>query len=115
MQETWAPSLVQQDPTGRGATKPVRHNYQACALEPEDTTTKPTCHSCRSLLCGTGRAPSKRSLRTATREQPPLATTTESWYSNEDLAPKIRFPKRTKGLLEQSHAHLFTRLWLPSH
>ena len=25
---------VQEDPTCRGATKPVRHNYRACALEP---------------------------------------------------------------------------------
>ena len=27
-------SLVREDPTCRGATKPVRHNYWACALEP---------------------------------------------------------------------------------
>ena len=27
-------SLGQEDPTCRGATKPVRHNYWACALEP---------------------------------------------------------------------------------
>ena len=34
MQETWVRALVQEDPTCRGATKPVRHNYWACALEP---------------------------------------------------------------------------------
>ena len=34
MQETWVRALVQKDPTCRGATKPVRHNYRACALEP---------------------------------------------------------------------------------
>ena len=34
MQETWVPALVQEDPTCCGATKPVRHNYWACALEP---------------------------------------------------------------------------------
>ena len=28
----WA--LVQEDPTRRGATKPMRHNYWTCALEP---------------------------------------------------------------------------------
>ena len=28
----WAP--VQEDPTCREATKPVSHNYRACALEP---------------------------------------------------------------------------------
>ena len=27
-------ALVQEDPTCRRATKPVRHNYRACALEP---------------------------------------------------------------------------------
>ena len=33
-QGTWVWALVQEDPTCRGATKPVRHNYWACALEP---------------------------------------------------------------------------------
>ena len=34
MQGTWVRALVQEDPTCCGATKPVRHNYWACALEP---------------------------------------------------------------------------------
>ena len=34
MQGTWVRALVQEDPTCYGATKPVRHNYWACALEP---------------------------------------------------------------------------------
>ena len=34
MQGTRVWALVQEDPTCRGATKPVRHNYWACALEP---------------------------------------------------------------------------------
>ena len=34
MQRTWGRALVREDPTCRGATKPVRHNYWACALEP---------------------------------------------------------------------------------
>ena len=34
MQGTRVRSLVPEDPTFRGATKPVRHNYWACALEP---------------------------------------------------------------------------------
>ena len=34
MQGTRVQALVQEDPTCRGATKPVRHNYWACALEP---------------------------------------------------------------------------------
>ena len=35
MQGTWVRALVQEDPTCRGATKPVCHNYWACSLEPE--------------------------------------------------------------------------------
>ena len=34
MQEAQVRALVWEDPTCRGATKPVRHNYWACALEP---------------------------------------------------------------------------------
>ena len=34
MQGTRVRALVREDPTCRGATKPVRHNYRACALEP---------------------------------------------------------------------------------
>ena len=34
MQGTWVRALVQEDPTCYGATKPVHHNYWACALEP---------------------------------------------------------------------------------
>ena len=33
MQGTQVRALVREDPTCRGATKPVRHNYWACALE----------------------------------------------------------------------------------
>ena len=33
-QETRVRALVWEDPTCHGATKPVRHNYWACALEP---------------------------------------------------------------------------------
>ena len=34
MQGTQVRSLVWEDPTCRGAAKPVHHNYWACALEP---------------------------------------------------------------------------------
>ena len=34
MQGTQLWALVREDPTWRGATKPVCHNYWACALEP---------------------------------------------------------------------------------
>ena len=34
VQRTWVRALVREDPTCCGATKPVCHNYWACALEP---------------------------------------------------------------------------------
>ena len=34
MQGTRVRALAREDPTCCGATKPVRHNYWACALEP---------------------------------------------------------------------------------
>ena len=34
LQDTQVQALVQEDPTCRGTTNPVRHNYWACALEP---------------------------------------------------------------------------------
>ena len=37
MQGTWVQALIQEDPTCREATKPVRHNYWA-----HTTTTEPT-------------------------------------------------------------------------
>ena len=34
MQGTWVRALVWEDPTCRRATKPMCHNYWACAIEP---------------------------------------------------------------------------------
>ena len=34
MQGTWVRALAREDPTCCGATKPMCHNYWACALEP---------------------------------------------------------------------------------
>ena len=38
MQETWVQSLVWEDLTSCGATKPEHRNYWACALEPGSRT-----------------------------------------------------------------------------
>ena len=51
MEGTWVWDMVWEEPTCRGATKPVRHNYWACALEPvshnywarEPQLLKPVC------------------------------------------------------------------------
>ena len=82
MQGTRVQALVQEDPTCRRATKPVRHNYWACALEPASHNywarvlqlLKPAC--LEPVLCN------KRShcneKPAYNEQQPPLATARES-------------------------------------
>ena len=75
MQGTQVPALVWEDPTCHGATKPVRHNYWACALESAS-------HNCRAhapqllkpahlepMLCNKRSHP-MRSPHTATKSSP---------------------------------------------
>ena len=45
MQGTRVRALLREDPTCCGATKPVHHNYWACALESTATTTEPASHN----------------------------------------------------------------------
>ena len=75
MQGTQVRSLVQKDPTCRGATKPVCHNYQACALEPASHnywTRVPQLLKPTHLepVSATREATAVRSLRTSTKSSP---------------------------------------------
>ena len=68
MQGTRVRALVREDPTCRGATRPVSHNYWACTLEP-------TSHSywsprAYSLCSATREATTVRSPRTAMKSSP---------------------------------------------
>ena len=72
MQGTQVQALVQEDPTCHGATKPVHHNYRACALSPWATTNKPACHNywspCTQSPCSATReATAMRSTRSTTK------------------------------------------------
>ena len=90
MQGTRVRALVQEDPTCRGASKPVHHNYWACAVEPAShnywahvpqllspcaTTTEPTCHDywsphAWSPCSATREATAMKIPRTATKSSP---------------------------------------------
>ena len=78
MQGTRVWSLVQENPTCCGATKPVHHNYWACTLEPASHNywanvpqlLKPT--RLEPVLRNEEQAP-----LTATRESPRTATKTQ--------------------------------------
>ena len=68
MQGTQVRALVWEDPTCRGATMPVSHNYWACALEPS----RHNYWSLRaeSLCSATKEATAMRSPRTTTKSSP---------------------------------------------
>ena len=80
MQGTWFQSLVQEDPTRHGASKPMVHNYWARALEPagcnfqvlmlkllKPMRLEPVLHNERSH--------SNEKLKQGNEEWPPLTTT----------------------------------------
>ena len=71
LQQTQVQSLIQEDPTCHGATKPMCLNYWACALElqllnPHAAT--PETHAPHSLCSATRGSTKIRSLHAATRE-----------------------------------------------
>ena len=68
MQGTWVQSLVQEDPTCRGATKPMRHNYWACALEPVSHNYWAHAPQLLKPACSRARVPHLLSPRAATTE-----------------------------------------------
>ena len=76
MQGTRVRSLVREDPTCRRATKLVRHNYWACALEPTSynywspRATATEAHTPSSPCSATREATAMRSPRTATKSSP---------------------------------------------
>ena len=70
MQGTWVRALVQEDPICCRTTKPVCHNYWACALEPASHNYW-SLHATTTEACvPRARAPNKRSHRTATKNSP---------------------------------------------
>ena len=91
MQGTRVRALVREDPTCHGATKPVRHNYWACALEPvshnywaqvpqllKPTRPEPVLHDKRSHRNEKPMHSNEEwPLLTTTRESPHAATKTQ--------------------------------------
>ena len=83
MQGTRVWALVREDPTCRRATKPVRHNYWACALEPASHNyracvselPKPAC--LEPVLHNKRSHPNEKPAH-CNEQWPPLATTRES-------------------------------------
>ena len=100
-------SLVWEDAACHGATKPVRHNYWACALEPASHNywarvpqlLKPTC--LEPMLCNK-RSHHNEKLTCRNEEYPPLAATRESPRSKEDpTQPKIKINKINKFIFKK--------------
>ena len=76
VQGTQARSLVREDPKCRGATKPVHHNFWACALQPAcrnywaRVLQLPKPKHLEPLLRNKREATAMRSPRTATKSSP---------------------------------------------
>ena len=68
MQGTRVWSLAQEDPTCRGTTKPVHHNYWACALEPASHNYWARMPQLPKPVHPKASAPQLLSLRAATTE-----------------------------------------------
>ena len=113
MQGTWVRALVREDPTCRGATKPMRHNSWDCALEPTSHNYWARVPQLLKLVCLEPVLHNERSHRNEkpahrNEEKPPLATTrkspraaTETQYSQKYINKINKFIKKKKILLNQ--------------
>ena len=73
MQETWVQSLLQEDPTCRGAAKAMRHNYWTCARAQEPQLLSPRAANTEACAPQLGSSPCSLQLE-------------KSLCSNEDPA-----------------------------
>ena len=78
MQGARVRALVREDPTRRGATKPVHDNYWACALEPAS-------HSYWAHMPGTHAPPMLRNKRSHCNGKPA--------HHNEEQARSLQLKK----------------------
>ena len=73
MQGTWVRALVPEDPTCCGATKPMCHNYWACAWEPQLLSPRAaTTEACspRARAPQQEKPPQWEALHTTTKSRP---------------------------------------------
>ena len=70
---TWVPFLVQEDPTGHAAIKPLHYDYRAC-VKPRRCYSSAPSHNYRNKRSHRNEKPTLRKSRaaliTATREKP---------------------------------------------
>ena len=90
MQGTWVRSLVQEDPTCCGATKPLHHNYQ------------PTC---RQLLKPVRLEPVLCNKRSHCREKPT--------HGDEDsMQPEIKTNQKNTVMVNSPHVTFWEKRWI---
>ena len=92
MQGTWVRALVQEDTTCCGATKPVRHNYWACAPQPMSHNYWARMPQLLSLHAATTEAHTPRAC--APQQEKPL-----QW---EARAPQRRVANAAKNKTKQN-------------
>ena len=117
MQGTWVRALVWEDPTCRGATKPVRCNYWACALEPTSHNygahvlqlLKPT--HLEPVLCNE-RGHHSENPTHHSEEWPLLATTRESPHAAAKTQCSQKINKFKKKDFLKTHTYTHTTKYL---
>ena len=92
VQETGVQSLVQEDPTGFGAAKPMCHNCWACALEPMLNNKRRHCNE-KPVHCNWRAAPAHWNQRET------ACAPTKTQHKNKKINLKKRdpLPSRTSG------------------
>ena len=119
VQRTRVRALVREDPTCCGATKPVRHNYWACALEPSShnywarvpqllkpVRLEPVLRNKRSHR---NEKPAHRNKEepqlTATRESPHSATKTQHSHKSINKFIKNKRNKMHRTVYQQNQLY----------
>ena len=108
MQGTRVRALVREDPTCRGATKPVRHDYWACTLEPacrnywSPCATTTEARAPRAHVPQQEKPPQWEACATQRRVAPARRTQRKPARSKEDpMQPKIKNKIKYINLLKK--------------
>ena len=110
VQGTRVRSLVWEDPTCRGATRPMSHNYWACALEPTSHNYwSPRAHGPRAHALQQREATAMRSPRNATKSNPCWPQLEKAASTKTQCSQSINQCIKRKKRKEQPFKHFWLR------
>ena len=120
MQGIWVQSLVQEDSTCCRATKPVPHNYWACALQPVLCSKRSHCNE-EPVHSNYGEDPAHRNSRKTRHSTERLVSVlfscsvvSDSLWPHESQHARPPCPSPTPGV-HSTHVHRVGDAIQPSH